>query len=148
MKAIGLCSAFNRMSKSKAQSDCFWLRLEKKVQLIRVFLNIPLCLTAVDLQIVAYWESQTLWSVPLSVWMGGVFPADGIWAPLEQCHCKWGQFPGKCLVPSYISVSRRERKRARISGIRRSSRRGVFHVTCCWWTSPFQLSLKINFQSL
>lgn len=36
------------------------------MQLIRQFLSIPLCLLAVDLQIIAYSESQTLQSVLLS----------------------------------------------------------------------------------
>lgn len=77
MKAIGLCSAFNRMSNLKHSLTGFWLGLEKKMQLIRLFLNLPLCLMAVDLQIVTYWESQTLWSVLLSGGEGS-FPLMGL----------------------------------------------------------------------
>lgn len=77
MKAIGLCSAFNRMSNLKHSLTGFWLGLEKKMQLIRLFLNLPLCLMAVDLQIVACWESQTLWSVLLSGGEGS-FPLMGL----------------------------------------------------------------------
>jgi len=47
------------------------------MQLIRLFLNIPLSLIAVDLQIVTSWESQTHCSVLLSGWEGS-FPLTGL----------------------------------------------------------------------
>lgn len=102
MKAIGLCSAFNRMSNLKRSLTGFWLGLEKKMQLIRLFLNLPLCLMAVDLQIVACWESQTLRSVLLSGGEGS-FPLMGLSSTWAVSLLE-GTAPWEVLLPSHPSV--------------------------------------------
>lgn len=128
MKAIGLCSAFNRMSNLKHSLTGFWLGLEKKMQLIRLFLNLPLCLMAMDLQIVTYWESQILWSVLLSGGEGS-FPLMGLRLHLNSVTVRGDSSLGKALCPHTSLCS-------------------LGSDTCCWWTRFLQLALVVNFQSL
>lgn len=128
MKAIGLCSAFNGMSNLKHSLIGFWLGLEQKMQLIRLFLNPPLCLMAVDLQIVTYWESQTLWSVLLSGGEGS-FSLMGLRLHLSSVTVSGDSSLGNALCHHTSPCS-------------------LGTDTCCWWTRFLQLALVMNFQSL